>query len=210
MLTFALPHRARILFVVEQLAPACRVVSRFAVTGRAGVNRVRFPRPGSRHTLDAGTYRISGRTNAGRLVERVIVVVFDRPPSDAALQAARSANVCASATSPGSPGSAGTPQHAGRALPPTAQPAANGPVFGPGSLPPGGVLGSTAAKAAHAIRPALVALLGLSIVLLGIASLPRLAFVDRRTNDLLARHRPEIAAFGAAAFVAVVITFLVE
>lgn len=209
MLTFALPHRARILFVVEQLAPVCRVVSRFAVTGRAGVNRVRFPRPGSRLTLDAGTYRISGRAKAGRLVERVIVVVFDRPPSAAALQAARSANVCANATNLGSPGSAGTPQRAGRALPPTAQPAANGPVLGPGSLP-GGVLGSTAAKAARAIRPALVALLGLSIVLLGIASLPRLAFVDRRTNDLLARHRPEIAAFGAAAFVAVVITFLVE
>lgn len=206
---FALAHRARIRFVVEQFAPVCRLVSRFTVTGRAGVNRVRFPRPGSRLILDTGTYRISGRTKAGRLVERVILVVFDRPPSAAALQAARSANVCANATNPGSPGSAGTPQHAGRALPPGAQRAASGPVFGPGSLP-GGVLGSTAAKAARAIRPALVALLGLSIVLLGIASLPRLALVDRRANDLLARHRLEIAAVGAAAFVAVLITFLVE
>jgi hypothetical protein len=72
------------------------------------------------------------------------------------------------------------------------------------------VLGSTAARAARAIRPILVALLGLAIVLLGIASLPRLAFVDRRVNDLLARHRLEVAAFGAAAFVAVLITLLVE
>ena len=209
VLTFALPHRARIFFVVEKLAPACRVVSRFAVTGRAGVNRLRFPRPRSRVKLDAGTYRISGRTKTGRLVERVVVVVFDREPTAAELHAARSANVCASPTNPASSGTAGTAEQAKGALSPTLQPSGNGPTLGPRSLP-GGILGSTAAHAARALRPALVALLGLSILLLGIASLPKLAFVDRRGNELLARYRAEIAAFGAAAFVAVLITFLVE
>ena len=56
----------------------------------------------------------------------------------------------------------------------------------------------------------LVALLALAIVLLGIASLPKLTFVDQRANELLARHRLEIAGLGAAAFIAVVISFLLE
>jgi hypothetical protein len=159
--------------------------------------------------LDAGTYRISGHTGSGRLVERVTVVVFDRPPSAAELQAARSANVCSTPASLVSSGTGSTHVDAARALSPAGRPSASGPVVAPESVP-GGVLGSTAAEAARAIRPILVALLALAIVLLGIASLPRRAFVDRRVNDLLARHRLEVAAFGAAAFVAVLITLLVD
>lgn len=206
MLTFTLGRDAQILFVVKQLSPVCRVVSRFKITGTAGVNRVRFPRPGSRLTLASGTYRISGRTRSGRLVEQVVLVVFDRPPTAAAVQAARSANVCAP-VNPATFGTAATSEHLERALSPAGRPSANGPILGSGSFPGAGVLGSTA-EAARAIQPVLVALLGLSIVLLGIASLPRLAFVDRKTNHRLARHRLEIAAFGAAAFIAVLITFL--
>ncbi|MGB8003066.1 MAG: hypothetical protein WCF27_02275 [Gaiellaceae bacterium] len=63
-------------------------------------------------------------------------------------------------------------------------------------------------KAARTIRPLLVALLALAILLLGVASLPRMALPEARTSDLLARHRMEIAGLGAATFVAVVITFL--
>jgi hypothetical protein len=209
VLTFRLRRAGRIVFVVEQVAPVCRVVSRFAVKGAAGVNRVRFPRPKSRLTLDSGTYRISGRTGSRRLVERVTVVVFDRRPSAAELQAARSANVCSTRADLSAFGAVATAARVERALSP-GRPSANGPVLRSGSLPSGGVLGSTAAQAARAVRPILVALLALAIVLLGIASLPRLAFVDRRTNDLLATRRLEIAALGAAAFIAVVITFLVD
>jgi hypothetical protein len=70
------------------------------------------------------------------------------------------------------------------------------------------VLGTTVVKAARAIQPLLVALLALAIVLLGLASLPRMALPESRTSDLLARHRIEIAGLGAAAFAAVVIGFL--
>jgi hypothetical protein len=73
----------------------------------------------------------------------------------------------------------------------------------------GGVLASTAEKAEHAIRPALVGLLAVAIALLALASLPRFAVPEPRLNDTLVRHRLEIAGLGAAALVAVVIAFLV-
>jgi hypothetical protein len=44
--------------------------------------------------------------------------------------------------------------------------------------------------------------------LLGVASLPRVALPESRANQALARHRVGIAGLGAAAFVAVVIAFL--
>jgi len=196
---------------VVQVAPICRVVSRFTVFGHAGLNRVRFPRRTGLVTLDAGTYRISGRTsNDRRLVERAIVVVVQRGhPTSAQLEAARAANVCSGAPSLAPLGSAFTFAQIERASSPPGRPSANGPALAPDSIP-GGVLGSTAAKAARAIRPMLVALLALAIVLLGIASLPKLTFVDQRANELLARHRLEIAGLGAAAFIAVVISFLLE
>jgi hypothetical protein len=62
---------------------------------------------------------------------------------------------------------------------------------------------------ARAVQPVLLALLALAIMLLAVASLPQAAVPESRTNDLLARHRVEIAGLGAAAFVAVVISFLV-
>jgi len=210
VLTFVLPRAAQLAFVVEQLAPVCRVVSRFAVAGHAGVNRVRFPRRTTRRPLEAGTYRVSGRTGSGRLVERVVVVVFDEPPRTAAeLEAARSANVCPAPVAQAELGNGSTYAQLARRPSTAGQPSASRPLQKPDSLP-GGVLGSTAAKAARAVRPMLVALLAVAIVLLGIASLPKLAFVDRRANALLAQYRLEIAALGAAAFIAVVITFLVE
>jgi hypothetical protein len=72
------------------------------------------------------------------------------------------------------------------------------------------VIGSTVEKTARAIRPALVALLAIAILLLGLASLPPLAAVDARYNDLLARHRAEIASLGAVALAAVAVTFLLS
>jgi hypothetical protein len=72
----------------------------------------------------------------------------------------------------------------------------------------GGVLASSVEKAARAVQPLLVALLGVAIVLLGIASLPKMAVPESRAGHLLVRHRAEIAGLGAAAFVAVVIVLL--
>jgi hypothetical protein len=70
------------------------------------------------------------------------------------------------------------------------------------------VLAASVEKVARAIQPVLVALLALAIMLLAVASLPQAAVPESRANDLLSRHRVEIAGLGAAAFVAVIIAFL--
>src|SRR5213593_1832985 len=51
-LTFMLPRAARVVFVVQQVSPVCRVAGRFAVNGHAGRNRIRFPRRASNLKLD--------------------------------------------------------------------------------------------------------------------------------------------------------------
>jgi hypothetical protein len=203
-LTFVLPRAARVVFVVTQVSPVCRLAGRFAVNGHAGRNRVRFPRRASKLKLDPGTYRITARIRTGRIVQRVTIVVVDSGvPTRAQIIAARAANVCAAterlaATVSGSTGASNTPA-AGR-------PSASGPSGG--IRHSGAVLASSVEKAARAVRPVLVALLALAIVLLAIASVPRLAVPESRANELLARHRMEIAGLGTAALVAVVIAFL--
>jgi hypothetical protein len=208
-LTFLLPHAARVVFVVKQLSPVCRIAAHFAVNAHAGRNRIRFPVRGSKLRLDPGTYRITARTRAGQLVQRVtIVVVKAGAPTRDQLIAARVANVCvlsAASSSRGASNLASSPQGA---LTP-GQPSASGPDEA-GNTHPGAVLGSTVATAARAVQPFLVALLALAILLLAVASLPRPALSDSRANQILARHRMEIAGLGAAAFVAVLIALLLS
>jgi hypothetical protein len=206
ILTFVLPRAARVMFVVKQVSPVCRVAGRFAVNGHAGRNRVRFPRRGSNLKLDPGTYRIAARTRSGRIVQRVTIVVVDGGvPTRAQIIAARAANVCTAAErlAAAASSSTGAPN-----TPAAGQPSASGPSGGISHS--GAVLASTVEKAARAVRPVLVALLALSIVLLAIASLPRLAVPESRANELLARHRMEIAGVGTAALVAVLIAFLLS
>jgi len=71
-----------------------------------------------------------------------------------------------------------------------------------------GVLATSIEKTARAIEPLLVALLAASILLLGLASLPREAMPGPRMHDALARHRLELAALGATALVVVALAFL--
>jgi hypothetical protein len=138
-----------------------------------------------------------------------LVVVGVGTPSAAQIAAARSANVCPSeptAFRAGSTGSAASGDVAGvltQGGPESLKPQSAGP-----SLHPGGVLGSSVEETARAIRPLLVGLLAFAILLLGTASLPRVATPESRAGDLLASHRSEIAGVGAVAFVAVVIAFI--
>lgn len=212
-LTFVLRRAARVVFVVKQVSPVCRIAGHFAVNAHSGRNRIRFPGRASKLQLDPGTYRITARTRNGRLVQRVtIVVVNGNTPTNDQIMAARASNVCTEASSHLAAASASTgasntgevsssPFAAG-------QPSASGPSEGRNSHS-GAVLASSVEKAARAFRPVMVALLALAIVLLAVASLPRLAGVeDSRANELLARHRMEIAGLGTAAFVAVVIAFV--
>jgi hypothetical protein len=204
-LTFVLPHAARVVFVVKQVAPVCRVLGRFGVEGHRGVNRVRLPGRVIDLRLDPGTYRVSARTAAGTLIRRVTLVVVDRgAPSRGQLASARAANVCAAATrlaTAAGTSSTGATNDSGATR---SQPAAAGV-----NTHSGAVLGESVQKAARVIQPAVVALLALAILLLGLASMPRVADADSRMNDLFSRHRVEIAGVGAAAFVAVVLMFLV-
>jgi hypothetical protein len=208
-LTFVLPRAARVLFVVKQLSPVCRIAAHFAVNAQAGRNRIRFPRRGSKLRLDPGTYRITARTRTGQVVQRVtIVVVKAGVPSRDQIIAARAANVCVLSTASVSIGASNLASSPQGPLTP-GQPSASGPVEA-GNTHPGAVLGSTVATAAHAVQPFLVALLALAILLLATASRPRPAFSDSRANQILARHRMEIAGLGAASFVAVLIALLLS
>jgi hypothetical protein len=196
-----------VILVVEQVSPTCRIAGRFSVQGHAGLNRVRFPGRGKHLQLRPGTYRISARTPAGRFLRRVtIVVVEGGTPSSSELSSARAANVCTSASSLASAGSTGE----SNASLSVGHPSASGAPAQGTNTHSGGALGTTVAKAARALQPLLVALLAFAIALLGLASLPRMAFPESRTSDLLARHRIEIAGLGAAAFAAVVIGFLLS
>lgn len=211
ILTFTLNRATTVVFTVRQVSPVCQIAERFRVKGHAGRNHVRLPGAAIGAQFDPGTYRISVRTGSGALIRRVTIVVVDgrQAPSRDELAAARAANVCAAATSFAaadvSTGASNQPVQ--RALTPGTNRSASAPEPGTNSHS-GAVLGTTVEKAARAIRPLLVALLALAILLLGVASLPRMAMPEARTGDLLARHRIEIAGLGAAAFVAVVIAFL--
>jgi hypothetical protein len=146
-----------------------------------------------------------------------IVVVDGGAPTRDQIVAARASNVCTIAAgrlaaSSGSTGASNTnnvsssPKEGQNSFSPAGEPSASAPTTG-GNSPSGAVLGSSVEKAARAVRPVLVALLALAIALLAIASLPSLAVSESRANELLARHRLEIAGLGTAAFVAVVIVF---
>ena len=208
-LTFVLPRDARVVLVVKQVSPTCRIAGQFSVQGHAGLNRVRFPGRAKHLQLGAGTYRISVRSPAGRLLRRVtIVVVEGGAPSSSELSSARAANVCTSTSSLASAGTAAGSTGASNTSLSVGHLSASGAPAQGMSTHSGAVLGTSAAKVARAIQPLLVALLSLAIVLLGLASLPRMAVPESRTSDLLARHRLEIAGLGAAAFAVVVIGFL--
>jgi hypothetical protein len=201
-----LPRDARVVLVVKQVSPTCRIAGQFSVQGHAGLNRVRYPGRATHPQLEAGTYRISVRTPAGRLLRRVtIIVVEGGTPSSSELSSARAANVCTSVRSLASAAARSTgASNTSLSVGPSSSAA---PAQGTNTHS-GAVLGTTVAKAARAIQPLLVALLALAIALLGLASLPRIALPESRTSYLLARHRVEIAGLGAAAFAAVVVGFL--
>jgi hypothetical protein len=218
IISFVLSKGGRVHFVVTQVSPVCRVVGRFSVRGHAGRNRIPFAGRVHGRVLGPGTYTISVRRAGGRNLKRLRLVVFESGvPSRADVAAARASDVCRAMqgaatigrTSTGASDLTSTEDEEGQVLAEGEEPSsATAIAMGPNTHS-GEVLGASVAdRAARAIRPVLVALLALSIVLLGLAALPRTAVPDRRLNDLLARHRQEIAALGAMALVAVALVFL--
>ena len=222
-LTFVLQRAGRVVLTVNEVSPACLGLGRLTFAGHAGLNRIRFAGVVHGRPLAPGTYRLSIRTPSGTVVRRVtLVVVGGSAPSRSELRSLRSANTCrgggasaAGTTSSSSPTSSTTTGPGAAAVatgtlpqPPAAQP---GEAAGLAPQAPNlhsGVLASSVEKTARAIQPLLVALLALSILLLGTASLPREAVPGPRVHDTLARHRLELAALGAGALVAVALAFL--
>jgi type IV secretory pathway TrbD component len=145
-------------------------------------------------------------------------VVDSAAPTKAELAAARASNVCAQSggAAAGAAGSTGvsdsragaTAGHLERSLEPQTEPLAGGLAKGANSH--SGVLAASLDKTAEAIRPVIVFLLGLAVLLLAVASLPRHAVPDPRFHQVLARHRVDLAGVGAAALVAVAIIFLLS
>jgi hypothetical protein len=210
-LTFVLPRAGRVVLTVNQVSPACVGVGHLSFSGRAGLNRIRFAGVVHGRRLTPGTYRISIGTTSGHVLRRVtLVVVGGGAPTRDELYSLRAANVCHAGVAP-------TTSSALAAVPtgvppepqtlPQPKPAASSLV--PTQAPdlPSGVLASSVAKTA-AIRPLLIALLGLSILLLGVASLPAAAVPGPRMHHTLARHRLELAALGAGVLMAVAIAVL--
>ncbi|MGB2952940.1 MAG: hypothetical protein WBB74_06070 [Gaiellaceae bacterium] len=72
----------------------------------------------------------------------------------------------------------------------------------------GGTLDQVASK--PPLRPGLLVLLSLAVFLLGVGALPRTVVPHPRAAALLAQHRLEIAAGGAAAFVAFLVAYFVH
>jgi hypothetical protein len=135
-----------------------------------------------------------------------IVAVDGGAPTRDQIATARTSNVCSAAGR-----FAAAENGSARAYllnyPQRSHPSASGPSAGRNTHS-GAVLAASVEKAARAIRPVLVALLSVAIALFGIASLPPDALPESRANKVIVRHREEIAGLGAAAFVAVVIAFL--
>jgi hypothetical protein len=214
-------HRAKVIFTVQQVSPVCRTVGRFVVHAHKGVNKVRFTGRVRGRKLVPGTYFLEGRTASGRPVQGLtLVVVEGSAPSRGELETLRSANVCPATnafprTSPflSSPFFTGTFGTGGSAVPHSVTgsvtPDSQASGLGAGSSSTGRILVSAVERTARAIQPLLVALLAVAILLLGLASLPQAAVPEARFNYVLTRHRTELAAFGAAALVAVVIAFLI-
>jgi hypothetical protein len=206
VIRFVAPNAAHAFVSVKQLFPSCAPVGHFSVRAHAGVNTVRFAGRMHGRKLKPGTYRFTVRARSGRLLRRVILVVVKGPkPTGRALAALRSANACASGTQ----GFSSTASAAGTAATPQRpRPAEAGVVPGHGPSFHSGVLASAAEKTVRALKPLLIALLAASIVLFGVASLPRETVPGPRLHDALARHRLEVAGLGAAALVGAVLAFL--
>lgn len=206
------------VFTVNQVAPACIGIGHFTVKAHAGVNRVRFAGRVGGRPLEAGTYRIAARTPSGSVVRRLTLVVVTTAPNVVQLRSLRTANVCAATTALSGPLSVGAAGVAGDVRNPAGDrkavtsrsgdvPQASGIPVGPPDVH-SGVLGSAVEEAGQAIQPLFVALLAASMLLLGMASLPREAVPGPRFHDALVRHRLQLAALGAAALIAVALAFL--
>jgi hypothetical protein len=202
---FRLSRPGIVELALTRLAPDCRMVGKFRVAGRAGLNRVRFRGRIGRRVLRAGTYRVTARTLRPRSATpvRVHLVIVGRPnPRPGELAAARAANACVPVDKP-KPAASGAVAPA----PPTSGRESE-TVFKRVS----GVLGTQFTKAVEVVQGVptfLFFVLALAIALLGLAALPGRAAPSARLHKLLAYHRDLIAIAGTVTLIAAAISYVV-
>jgi len=209
-IVFFLRKPSVVLFVVRQLAPACRTAGSFRVLGRPGLNRVRFRGRIGRRLLPPGSYRVDARTlPGGRSVARAGFVVVAHPNGDE-ISRARRADVCGPAAGRPSQESGSAASSRGQA--PGSSSARSGPS---GSSRDHGVLGTRfrggAVRAVKSVPLWVFALLaGVAVALLGIAAVPEHAAPSRRLALVLADRREAIAFAGAGILAAVMVAYVLS
>ncbi len=210
-LFFRLSRPTLVEFVLVRVAPDCRVVGRFRVNGRAGLNRVQFRGRIGRRVLRPGTYRVIARMLPphGAKPLGVRLVIAGRPnPLPSEIAAARASNACAT-VGEASGYSAAAYGAASSRTPPG--PRASGRESPFARI--GGVLAEQFKRPIDVIKavpPFLLVLLAFAIALLALAATPRQASPSARLQALLAYRRGLIALAGATILIGVAITYAVS
>lgn len=219
-LDFELGAQATVIFTFVRVSPDCRLAGRIRVGGHAGTNH--FPFTGRVHgtQLAPGTYRIRARTKrGGTLLRTTLVIVEGTPPSPDELAAARSRNTCPSRGTIGlSTTRAGTATATG-ALTSSGTLGSSTEIVRnqntdetrPGQSGVADATGTHSSASAPlsvksaATNPLVVAFLGLAVLLLGLAALPRAVVPDPRMTEVVADHRATLALGGALALAAAIV-----
>jgi hypothetical protein len=211
-IVFTLRKPSIVLFVVRELAPACRRAGSFRVLGRRGVNRIRFRGRIGRRLLPPGTYRIDARTLPGRrTVARARFVIVGHPSRDE-IARARRADVCGSGAGRLSEEAGSVAGSNGQASAGTS--ARSGPAGRPADKDGDhGVLGTRFTRFAGLkdVPGWIFAFLaGVAVALLGIAALPQRAAPSRRLALALEDRRAEIAFTGVALLAGVMFAYVLS
>jgi hypothetical protein len=211
-LRFVLQHPAVVEFVVLRVAPDCTRVGSFRVTGRAGVNRIRFRGRVRGKPLEPGTYLIRARAAGERTPAQTRLVLFGHPPRSEEVRAARASNVCGGGDSAGGrglPGGTGARASTAGMLPVTGADTSSAE---PRGKPPRsvGVLGERCTRVTDAVKkihPVLYVLLGVAIALLAAAAIPARFVPNARVAMVLAYRRATVAFAGAVALATVMFLY---
>jgi hypothetical protein len=221
-LVFKLGRRGAVQVTVIQVAPICRIAAKFRVGGHAGTNRVTIGGGAHGAQLTPGTYRIVGRTRDGRAVLRQTLIVVDaKAPTPAELAFARRANVCGAGGVLGAATTRGSLAAASFSGPGGGGPAQSTIIrhqrasdeqnsnAGTSDDESGRPIASDISDAVkRAANPLVIGLLGLAVLIFGLAALPRTVVSDPRMMAAVASHRAELALAGAGVLAVAIIAML--
>jgi hypothetical protein len=193
------------VLVFTRIAPDCRVVGKLRVRGHAGLNRLRFRGRIGRRVLPPGTYRVTARTRSQAPVRVDVVIVGHANPSPAEIAVARATNACAPPDSRSETAAAGV-SSTGVTPPSSSKSKKSAFTRARGTL---GVQFTRAAEVVREVPPFLFVILGVAIVLLGLATIPRQMAPTLRLQALLAYNRHLVALAGTITLIGVAITWAV-